>query len=177
MIVVASADSQQTSHGPTVVSTSTSTEASTEAATFGSPTGAVPRYRATDIAPMSADIAEFVDFLTSHPNDIVELDVMVTLASLDDYLRVDGDDRTTWHLALYDQCFNPLAPSEPPNALDCGGYSLVFLNESVGTSGVGLHRGAMYRIFGYFSVGPLAGPNQGIFSIPLDPISQADVLG
>jgi len=118
--------------------------------------------------PLSADITEFANFLADHQNEIVELDVVVTLPSLDDFFEDGG----AWYMPLYEDCDG----TDEPTALTCGGYQLRFLAESAGTTSVGWHRGETFRIFGYFTVGQVVGPNQGYLTIILDPLAAETAL-
>jgi hypothetical protein len=115
------------------------------------------------IASFSAEIAQlddngFSEFLDEYTGETVYLDLSINQAEFQ-----GGQERDFAFFTIYDDCPEDLTEDEKPNGSKCEGTQYLVPKQALKRDG------DAYRLTGTFRPGQKSGPNQGLFSVRLDP--------
>lgn len=114
--------------------------------------------------------AAFVDFLEGHADQIVKIDA--TIADSD--FHGDISDAEMTYMVVWSNCPEALDPEEKPSTMKCVGTEINV--KGLGDQpGIGYFR-TNYYLKGYFLVGEMGGPSQGLMGVVLKQLKDEDVL-
>jgi len=98
------------------------------------------------------------EFLEENVGETVYLDVSIPAGEFQ-----GGQQRNFAFFTVYEDCPEDLDANEKPNGSKCEGTEYILPKQSL------TRQGEDYRVTGYFRPGEKSGPNQGMFSVKLDP--------
>jgi len=98
------------------------------------------------------------EFLEENAGETVYLDVSIPAGEFQ-----GGQQRNFAFFTVYEDCPEDLDSNEKPNGSKCEGTEYLLPKQSL------TRQGEDYRVTGYFRPSEKLGPNQGMFSIKLDP--------
>ena len=127
------------------------------------PSGAATVSSRVETSSFAAEIAQLDDgglgeFLEENAGETVYLDISIPAGEFQ-----GGQQRNFAFFTVYEDCPEDLDANEKPNGSKCEGTEYILPRQSL------TRQGEDYRVTGYFRPGEKSGPNQGMFSVKLDP--------
>jgi hypothetical protein len=98
------------------------------------------------------------EFLEENVGETVYLDLSIPAGEFQ-----GGQQRNFAFFTVYEDCPEDLDTNEKPNGSKCEGTEYILPKQSL------TRQGEDYRVTGYFRPSEKSGPNQGMFSVKLDP--------